>query len=314
MPVSGGADPLVGSFYPDTSVREDVSQIIYQPTPEDTPVYDITGNGVAQSPFHTWLTRTIAGRQGNANFEGFTYVFTGAMTYPDARKFNTCQILDKLVRVSESEVAAKHWAIDDAFADQMSIAMSEVKMDAEHNMIQGTLTSGVTSSARRMQGILNAIISGITTYSNVTAAASLTETMFNDSIDLAWNLGGHPSDVFCGSYMKRKVSAFVGAASSVRNLDQANTTIVNTVSVYQTDFFTAQMHLCRDIPRQTVPSGYTGYGIAFLDKTTINKMWLRPWIAEKAPKTADAYDGVIKGEFTIEWGHVFFHAYRAQYL
>ena len=314
MPVSGGGDPLVGSFYPDTAVREDVSQIIYQPTPEDTPVYDSIGNGTAQSPFHSWLTRAISGRTGNANFEGFTYAFTGAMTYPDARKFNTCQILNKLVRVSESEVAAKHWAIDDAFADQMSMAMSEVKMDAEHNLIQGTLISGTTSTARRMQGILNAIISGITTYSNVTAITAMTETIFNDSIDLAWNLGGHPSDVYCGSFMKRKISAFVGAAGSARTLVQADMKVINTVSVYQTDFFTAQIHLCRDIPRQGTPSGYTGYGLLFLDKTVVNKMWLRPWIAEKAPKTADAYDGVIKGEFTLEWGHVFFHAYRAQYL
>src|SRR5262245_185631 len=175
MPVSGGADPLVGSFYPDTSVREDVSQIIYQPTPEDTPIYDDTGNGSIGSPFHSWLTRSIGGRTSNANIEGFTYAFTGAMTYPDARKFNTAQILNKLVRVSESEVAARHWAIDDAFADQMSMAMSEIKMDAEHNLIQGTLTSGTTSTNRRMQGLLQALISGITTYTNVTAAASLTE-------------------------------------------------------------------------------------------------------------------------------------------
>ena len=41
MPVSGGGSPLVGTFYPDTSVKEDVSQIIYQITPEDTPYYNI---------------------------------------------------------------------------------------------------------------------------------------------------------------------------------------------------------------------------------------------------------------------------------
>lgn len=312
MPLSGGGDPQIGQFYPDVSVREDVSQIIYQPTPEETPVYDATGNGTSNSPFHNWLTRTIPGRRDNANIEGFTYTFTGAMTYPDARRFNTCQILNQLVRVSESEVAARHWAIDDAFSDQMSIAMSGAKMDAEHTVIQGTLVSGTTALARRMQGILNAMISGITTYTNVTAAASLTETMFNDQIALEWDVGGHPSDIFVGSYMKRKISAFTGGATKSVLVETEK--LVNTVSIYQTDFFTASIHLCRDIPRQGTPSGYTGYGILFLDKTVVNKMWLRPWVAEKAPKTADSYDGVIKGEFTLEWGHPFFHGYRAQYL
>lgn len=312
MPVSGGGSPLVGTFYPDTSVKEDVSQIIYQITPEDTPYYNIIGDGKANSPFHTWLTRSIGGRQANANPEGFTYAFTGAMTYPDARRFNSTQIINKLIRVSESEVAANHWAIDDAFADQMSMGMSEGKMDAENILIQGTLVSGATNANRQLQGILQALISGITTYTNVTAAASMSETIFNDTIQLSWQVGASPQDVLCGAYMKRKISGFTGGATKFVPVEGER--LVNTVSLYESDFGPVNVRLCRDIPRQGTPAGYTGYGILFIDKTMIKKMWLRPWTAERAPKTADAYDGVIKCEVTQEYGTPLAHAYGAQYL
>lgn len=318
MPVFGGGDPLsVGTSLSsagvlDPSIAEDVSDIIYQITPEDTPVYNSIGEGRVQSSWHLWQTRSIAGRARNANFEGFTYAFTGAMVYPDARRFNATQIFNKNIRVSETEVATRHYAIDDAFADQMSIGMTEGKMDAEHTVIQGTLVSGATNLARQMQGLLQALISGITTYTNVTAAASMSETIFNDYLQTSWNYGGEPRDVYCGGYIKRKISGFTGGATKfVATPDEK---IVNTVSVYQSDFFNVQVHLSRDIPRQGTPSGYTGYGILFLDKTMAKKMWLRPWVAERAPKTADAYDGVVKCEFTLEWGNALAHHYAAQHL
>lgn len=314
MAVAGGADPVIGLFYGDAAVREDVSEIIYQPTPEDTPFYDMTGNGTIGSPYHQWLTRQIPGRRHNANFEGFTYNFTGGMTTVDPRAFNATQILNQLVRVSETEVAARHWAIDDMFADQMSIGMSGIKMDAETTLIKGTLASGASGSpqvARKMQGIIQALISSITTYTNVSGLVSLSEAQFNDAIQLCWEFGGHPSDILCGGVMKRKLSAFTGGAGANKTILAESMRLINTVSVYQTDFFTAQISLCRDIPIRA-PT-YTGYGLLMVDKTVVTKQFLRPWVAERAPKTADSYDGVIKGELTLEWGHYAFHNYKDMY-
>lgn len=311
MPGSGGGNPLVGQFYPDVAVAEDVSEIIYQITPEDTPVYNSIGDGTANSPFHLWLTRSILGRGNNAQHEGFTYTFTGQMNYADPRRFNTCQIFNALVRVSESEVASRHYAIDDAFADEMSQAMTKCKLDGEHTAIRGTLTSGATGSARQMQGLLQALISGITTYS-AGAGATLTEALMNDGIQGLWALGGEPRDLYMHGYMKRKFSnIFTGGATKF--IAAEGQKIVGTVSTFLTDFFPVTTHLARDVPKQGDATLYTGYGVLVLDVSMVKKMWLRPWVAERAPKTADAYDGVVKGEFTLEYGTPLAHAYWANY-
>ncbi len=312
MPASGGGNPLVGQFYPDVAVAEDVSEIIYQITPEDTPVYNSCGDGSAQSPFHLWLTRSILGRSHNAQHEGFTYTFTGQMNYADPRRFNTTQIFNALVRVSESEVASRHYAIDDAFADEMSQAMTKVKLDAEHTILRGTLASGATGTARKLQGILEALISGITTYS-AGAGATLSESLFNDGIQGVWSNGGEPRDVYTHGYMKRKVSNIFTGGGALKQIAAENQRLVATVSTYISDFFPVNIYLSRDMPKNLDSGQLTGYGILAMDRTMVKKMWLRPWVAERAPKTADAYDGVVKGEFTLEYGTPLAHAYWANY-
>lgn len=311
MPFSAGGDPLVGYFSPDVSVAEDVSEIIYQITPEDTPFYNSIGDGTAGNVYHFWLTRSIQGRGHNAQKEGFTYTFTGNINYPDPRRGNVAQIFNALVRVSETEVVVRHYAIDDVFADEMSQGMTKVKLDSEHALLRGTFVSGVTGTTLQMQGLLQALISGITTYS-AGAGATLTEALFNDGIQGLWANGAEPRDILTHGYMKRKISnIFTGGATKFIPVEGQQ--LVSTVSKYITDFFPVNTYLSRDMPKLGDATLYTGYGILAYDRTMVKKMWLRPWVAERAPKTADSYDGVIKGQKTLEYGTPLAHGYWANY-
>ena len=62
----------VGTHYGDTSVAEDVTQIIYQITPEDTPFYNMIADRSSGSPKHEWQTRDLTTRSDNATVEGAT--------------------------------------------------------------------------------------------------------------------------------------------------------------------------------------------------------------------------------------------------
>lgn len=311
--VQGGGTPYVGTHYGDTSIAEDVTDIIYQITPEDTPVFNTTGDTVSNGVFHQWQTRAISGRAHNANYEGFTYAFTGGMNLPDARRFNITQIFNKHVRVSETQVALSHYGIDNVFNDQMMMRMAEIKMDHEHAIINATVASGATGTARKMQGLINAIVSGVSTYTTYAAGVSLTESQFNDFIQTCWQYGSKPKDWYAGGYLKRKISGFT--TGNTKFIAAESMKQVNVISVLETDFFTANIHLCRDVPIQSATgafSGYTGYGLLGLDVEMVKKAWLRPLTAERAPKTADSYDGVIKSEMTVEWGHPNAHYYLHQ--
>ena len=126
-----GGNPNAGWQYELNSPAEDVSQIIYQITPEDRPFMTMIGMAdPALQSLHQWQVRSLTTRQHNAQPEGFTYDFTAAMTLP-TRKINFCQIFAKEIRVSNTEVASSHYAIGDLFADQMEIRLAEITMGAD---------------------------------------------------------------------------------------------------------------------------------------------------------------------------------------
>lgn len=312
--IFAGIDPTEGFASPDPSLKEDVSDMIYQPTPDDTPLYDIMGEKTANGPYHFWLTRDLNNYQNpNIQSEGFVYAFTGTqLQYPNPRRYNSTQILARAVRVSETDAVAAHWAIDDVVADQVNAAVVGIKTDCEASLHIGQLATGLTGVARQMMGIYQFLTSGITTYTNVTGAVSLSETIFNDTLQLNWTLGGHPVDVFVGGYLKRRISGFTGGANA-RAILAEDLKLVNSVSLYVSDFnMTCAIHLDRNGLVQA--GGLTGYSCLWLDKTVAHKAFLRRWVSERTPKVADSFDAMIKGELTGEWGHPVMHSFKSQYI
>ena len=307
----GGAFPLVGMHWGDFSVAEDVTNIIYQLTPEDTPVFNTTGDTRSSGVLHQWQTRAIGGRTHNAQAEGAVYAFTAEIVQVDARRFNVCQNMNKNVRVSSTQVAIDHYAINNTAQDQMTIRGTELKMDIEHAMINGTVASGSTvTTARKMQGLINAIVSGVSTYTTYAAGVSLSETFFNDHIQTCWSFGSKPADWYSHGYMRRKLSGFTSGNTKVISAEAQAT--VNTQSVYDSDFFRVKLHLCRDVPFQIASgafSGYTGYGLLGLDTSFVKKAWLQPITAQRTAKVASSIDGVLETELCIEWGHPNAHFY-----
>jgi len=303
----------IGTHYGDTSLAEDVSQIIYQITPEDTPFYNSTGDSRARSVVHEWQTRSLTTRQHNANPEGFTYSFTGA-NRRTSRLTNPTQIVAKEIRVSESLQAADQHAISDMFADQMQIGFTEAKTDSEHMFLRGSSASGTaTDEDRQADGFCNFMIEngGATnTFTNVSGGVTLTETLFNNLIELGWTAGGKPADVLVNGTMKRKLSTFITGNTKFISADEQRQ--VNTISTYESDFFPVMIALSRDVKQRE--SGVTGHDLVMYDRSMISKAWLRPWTSRRTPEIADSMDGVVKMEATLEVGNAGAHVYAANYL
>lgn len=301
-----GSFPQVGTHYPDTSLAEDVTDVIYQITPEDKPMFVMTGDTTISNPYHQWQVRALTTRQPNAEPEGFTYTFTAGMTTP-VRQGNNAQIFAKEIRVSETEQAVQHYAISDMYADQMEIRLAEVGTDIEHALIQGTQVTGNASLARSFDGFIRAIeTTGLSGHATQPTAISMSETHFNDFIQACWDQGGEPRDVLTGGYMKRKISGF-NAVNGTRYIPHDQGKVVNTISYYESDFFPVEIHLSRDVPRIGSPSGWSGYDLLLVDRTQVRKGWLRRMVSRRTPEIADSADGVIKGELTLEYGNAAAH-------
>jgi hypothetical protein len=173
-------------------------------------------------------------------------------------------------------------------------------------LLQGTLATGsATSAARSFQGFVAAIGSNASTYTNAGGAVTMTETLFNDAIQMAWDIGGEPQDCFVGGSAKRFISSFTDNLTRFIPADQQRQ--VNTISLYESDFFPVRVHLSRDVYSQRMLATYTAHQFIWADLTMIKKAWLRRPTSMRVPKTADSADGVIVCESTLEWGNAGAH-------
>ena len=309
----GGNPPLgAGTHYLDSStIVTDVTDMIYEITPIDTPLFQLSGDGPADvaAPYHQWQSRSLVTYTANAQVEGFAYTFTSALRLP-SRQANVLQILNKDIRVSNTNQAIQHYGIADLVADQATLQLKEMKTDCELALVRGTLVTGATNAARSMQGIIPMIGSAGTLFTNATAG-TYSETHFNGMLENGWTLGAELRDALCDGRMKRVISSFTGNATKFIGADQQR--VVNTVSVIESDFGPVNVHLSRVMP--TVNSGATlGRSVLFVDKSHLKKAWLRQPQIRKTADIADSTDMIAVMELSLEWGNPYAHACQYNFV
>lgn len=308
----GIAPPLnAGTSYNDTSsIITDVTDVIYQITPEDTPFFHLCGDGrPSGAPRHEWQVRDLSTRVDNANFEGFNYTFTSTMRLP-TRAANYLHILNKDLRVSRTQQEIKHYAIDSMVADQAETRLVELKTDTEHALLRSTLATGASGVARRMAGIIPMIQSNLSMYTNGTAA-TISELLFNGMLEQGWGLGAQLRDALVDGRMKRCISNFTGNATKFIGADEQR--VVSTINVVETDFGPVNVHLSRDLP--TFNTGTSlGRTILLVDKTHLQKSWLTTPRITKTADIADSTDMIAVQELTLEWGNPNAHAAMCNFV
>lgn len=278
-------------------IREDVLDEIYQITPEDTPFFNMIGDSTAKDPLHQWPIRSLTTRGDNAVVEGADYADSD---YADlilpSRVSNICQILNKLPKVNGTMQAVQVIGIGDLMADQIQQRMVEFKTDVEHALLRGSMNSGSSAlaTARRMGGYFNVMT---TNSSDLASLITLLESGLNQLFQDIWEDGGRAQDVLVNGHHKRVISNFNGGATKF--IMSEDRKIVKTVGIYESDFHTTMIHLCRDVPQ-----GQGANALFAFDRSFFAKAWLRTPRVERMPKTGDSFKASILAELTLEFGNV----------
>jgi hypothetical protein len=277
------------------SIREDVLNIIYQITPEDTPFFNLIGDSDATNVMHQWPTRALTTRADNANPEGDSLSTNKDRALVPARVTNITQILDKRPTVTRTQNSVDTIGITDLMADQIQQRSVEFKTDVEHALLRGSLISGNTdgTAPRRMGGYHNVLS---TNYQYYNSLFSLHEEMFNDLLETIWTAGGRAQDVLVNGRLKRTISAFTDSATKFFMAEDKRVT--NTIGVYESDFHVTNIHLSRDV-RNVVGT----YDVYAFDRSFFAKAWLDQPIIERLPKTIDGEEAYIVAELTLEYGN-----------
>lgn len=220
--------------------REDLSDVITNISPTDTPFLSGFGKVKATNTYHEWTTDSLAATTDNAQVEASDYTFSKATAR--TRVGNYVQYAYTPVEVSDAQRAMNVAGLDDEFAYQLAKKMKEHARDIEASLVTGTGNSGASGAARRVKGVLTWIATNVTTGSG-TGNEALTDDMLNSTLQNIWTNGGTPESAYANGGQKRAISKLT--ASSTKFVNASDKEITAGVDVYDSDFGRIKVYLHR---------------------------------------------------------------------
>jgi hypothetical protein len=295
--------------YAAVGLREDLSDIIYNIAPTDTPFMSTVGKTKATAVYHEWQTDSLAAAAANAAVEGADA--STATLSPTTRVGNRTQISQKTVGVTGTLQAVDKAGRKSELAYQLSKASSEIKRDMEFTFLNNTVQSnGSAGSTARVLGGLQTWLSsngdfgsgGSAGSSGTTARTNgtnrtFTETELKTVIKEVFESGGSPKILMVTPAHKQTVSAFAGiAAQRYMAPSDAPTTIIGAADIYLSDFGSVSV-----VPNRFMLSGNSANDVAFvLDPEYAAVAYLRPFQTIELAKNGDSDRTQLLVEYTLE--------------
>jgi hypothetical protein len=295
--------------YEAVGAREDLSDVIYNISPTDTPIMSSIGKTKATGVYHEWQTDSLAASTtANALVEGADA--SAADLSPTTRIGNYTQIVGKTIQVSGTLEAVDKAGRKSEKAYQLAKASAEIKRDIETIITanQGQAVGTSNSTARKMGSLLSYIktntskngtsVTGVdpTTIGVSTrtdgSTRTFTETILKDVISKVFVSGGTPSALFVSPALKQVVSGFAGlAAQRYQVPTSGQATILAGADLYQSDFGVLQI----------VPNRFMRTRDALvLDPEYAALAYLRPFQTNELAKAGDSDKTQILAELTLE--------------
>ncbi len=290
---------------------EDVSDLIFDISPTETPFTTACKKTKASNITHEWQTDALDAAAENSHLQGDDS--TNKTASPTVRLKNFTQILKKTVGVSGTQRAIKTYGRDDEFEYQLAKRMREIKRDLEFAAVQNHAgTVGAAAGTAYMAGVESWIATNKTTcqegtaattpgqvggYPNTaptdsTSAGSVTEAIVRSVVKDAWSAGGEPSILMVPGAGKEKVSGFTGIATRFLDSDKGKQAqLVSGVDIWVTNFGKLTV-----VPNRFMRSSV----MLILDMDYWAIASLRSFEMQKLAKTGDADRAHIVGEYTLE--------------
>tara|TARA_R100000234_G_scaffold36219_1_gene21539 strand:+ start:323 stop:1270 length:948 start_codon:yes stop_codon:yes gene_type:complete len=289
--------------YDSVGEREDLSDVIYNISPTDTPFLSSAAKTKATAVLHEWQTDSLASAStSNAVIEGDEA--TADSISATTRLSNSCQIMDKVITISGTQEAVDKAGRASELAYQIAKAAKELKRDMEATLTGNQAEVAGNASTARKFGSLGSWVATNDVMSAAGSPASggagntartdgtqrvFTEAQLKSVIKSVWNSGGNPQIVMVGPFNKQKLSGFTG--NSTRFDAGADATLYTSVDVYASDFGQLQVvpnRFSRDRDAYVLDMDF--WGIAFL----------RDFSMHELAKTGDTEKRQLLVEATLE--------------
>ena len=278
-----------------TGMAEDVSGIISNITPTETPFQTMIGKDGCSARNPEWQEDALAAVRDNRNVEGADA--SDQTPTETTMRFNYTQILEATVKVSETSDAVQKHGRAKELSYQLSKKGAEVKRDLEHALV-GTAQTKVlgdgTSTARAMDGYQSMIAAGVQIDASAVtygvAPNELQEQMILDQMQALYDAGATFSVLMVKPSDSLYVANFAYSTGRQRDLLDGRK-IVNVIDLYMSPFGTVSVVLNRF---QRVTDAMV------FDPDMWDCLTLRDWKRRPLAKVGDANREQIIGEKTLK--------------
>ena len=281
--------------YDATAIREDLSDVIYDISPTDTPfMSSIAGKGSVSNTLFEWQTEALASAViNNYHVEGAD-AGTAATTVT-ARVTNQTQISKKVVEVSGSHEAVNNAGKKSELAHQLAKASKELKRDMEGSLLaNNAAAAGNASTARETRGAAHFITTNVTDAGTSGTHAAMVEADILAAAEAVWTAGGEASTILLGATNKKLITAMSGRADAVRTIADSNMTIQNSVDIYVSDFGTYNIVMDRFCDQDYV---------YFLDHDMWSVDYLRDFQTVDIARAGDGEKKMLVVEYGLRCGN-----------
>ena len=212
--------------YDAVGIREDLSDIIYDVSPEETPFYTKCKKVTATNSLHEWQTDSLRAAGANAHVEG-DEITANART-ATSRLGNYTQIFVDAVSVPDTDSGLKKAGRASEVAYQMLKTAKEQKLDVERALFDNNArVAGNSTTARELAGVPSWLITNTDFGDNegadatgdgtdartdeTTTLQAFSQTRLEGVLQSIWEEGGDPDTVYLSAFqLQVAVDNFTG--------------------------------------------------------------------------------------------------------
>ena len=253
--------------YDAVGIREDLKDVIYNISPEETPFYSKSSKTSARNTLVEWQTDSLRASAANAHIEGdatagearsattrlgnYTQIFKNAVVVPD-----TDEGLDKAGRAKE-------------VAYQTLKIAKEQKLDIEKALFDNNArAAGNSTTARELAGAPAWLTTNTVFGANegadptgdgtdartdeTTALTAFDQTKFDTVMQSIWEEGGKPDTVYLSAFQMNKALGFTGNNNQRSAVQAGDERVIKSLAVYVTpwgsvEFMPSRENRSRDV-------------------------------------------------------------------
>jgi len=241
--------------YDQVGIREDLSDVIHNISPEETPFYTACVKTSAENTYAEHQTEALRASADNKHIEGDDT--TASAVTPTTRLGNYTQIFKNAVITTGTDKGLKKAGRGREMARQIVKAAKEQKLDIEKALFANNArVAGNSTTARELAGAPAWLISNVDFVSASSGAnptgdgtdartdsgapTAFTQTKFNSVMQSIWTSGGKPDVCYLSSFQMNVAQGFTGNNAQRATIGAEQNKVVDFMSVYVTPWGTVK--------------------------------------------------------------------------